>query len=293
MNHANYRGRFAPSPTGDLHLGSLVAALVSYCQAKANHGIWLLRIEDIDETRTVPGAAHQIIRTLANYGMHSDEPVIHQTDPQRQQAYAAAMTQLTTQKLTYPCICTRKQLAGHTVYPGTCLSKSVPPDKKHSIRVKTNNQQYVFSDLFQGVQKQNIGHQSGDFNIRRKDGLFCYQLAVVVDDADQGITEVVRGIDIMDSTSRQMYLIDALQLQQPKYAHFAVIADSQNHKLSKQNHAKPITHEDPYAVTWQALDLLQQQPPQMQKKTQSALLDWAVKNWQPNRLCGLNEVIIQ
>ncbi len=283
------RGRFAPSPTGDLHLGSLVAALASYCHSKAKNSEWLIRIEDIDETRTVPGAAEQIIKTLGRLGMHSDQPIIYQTDPKRQAAYAQALSQLDKLGLTYPCTCTRKQLVGQQVYPGTCRAAN-HTEAMHSIRLKTDDGIYAFEDLLQGPQQQQISQQCGDFNIKRKDGLFCYQLAVVVDDADQGITEVVRGIDIMDSTSRQMYLIKLLQLPQPQYAHFPVITGSNNNKLSKQNHAKAITHEDPYAVTELALQLLQQKPPKLQKKTQSALLDWAVKNWRPENLFGLQAV---
>ena len=284
MSNSVYRGRFAPSPTGDLHFGSLVAALVSYFQAKANNGSWMLRIEDIDETRAVAGADKQIIQTLARFGLHSDEAVIYQTDAARQAAYQQAYQHLAQKDLTYPCTCTRKQLSAHTTYPGTCRNHPNQPESLYSIRLKTDQQQFQFKDLFQGPQTQNIAEQSGDFNIKRKDGLFCYQLAVVVDDADQGITEVVRGIDIMDSTSRQMYLIAQLNLAQPAYAHFPVIINQSGDKLSKQNHAQSISHEDPYSVTWLALHLLQQSPPKLQKKTQSALLNWAIENWQPEKL---------
>ncbi len=284
LSKGTYRGRFAPSPTGDLHFGSLVAALVSYFQAKANHGIWLVRIEDIDETRRVVGADQQIIQTLTRFGLHSDEAVVYQTTEDRQTAYQNAYQQLIQQNLTYPCTCTRKQLIAHASYPGTCRNHPSQPESLHSIRLKTNQQRFQFKDLFQGHQTQNIAEQSGDFNIKRKDGLFCYQLAVVVDDADQGITEVVRGIDIMDSTSRQMYLIEQLNLSQPDYAHFPVITNPSGDKLSKQNHAQAITHEDPYSVTWLALKLLHQNPPKLQQKTQSALLNWAVENWQPEKL---------
>lgn len=286
----SYRGRFAPSPTGDLHFGSLLAALVSYLQARKHGGDWLVRIEDIDETRTIPGADQKILQTLSAFGMHSDEPVMYQTDPQRQAVYQQALTQLTTQQLTFPCTCTRKQLAGSSVYPGTCRNHPSEANKPHSIRVKTQNQSYTFDDLFQGVQIQNLATQSGDFNIKRKDGLFCYMLAVVLDDADQGISEVVRGIDIMDSTARQMYLIELLGLTQPSYAHFPVVVDTDNQKLSKQNHAKPVTHEDPMTTTSVALELLGMTPPTAAKKTQSSLLDWAIKQWQPERLRGITEL---
>ncbi len=291
MSKAPHRGRFAPSPSGDLHLGSLVAAIASYCQAKSEQGEWLVKIEDVDETRTVAGASQQIIETLNRFGLHSDGPVIFQTAPERQQAYQAALDLLQARKLTYPCTCTRKQLAGQQVYPGSCRQLSAKPDQMHSIRLKTQNEVYAFNDLYQGEQKQFIAEQSGDFNIKRKDGLFCYQLAVVIDDADQGITDVVRGIDIMDSTSRQMHLIKLLGLPQPNYAHFPVITNQQQQKLSKQNHAKPITHEDPYSGTEVALGLLQQDIPVLAVKSQAELLRYAVKHWQPERLHGLKAVV--
>lgn len=290
MSKAAYRGRFAPSPSGDLHFGSLLAALVSYLQARAHHGTWLLRIEDIDESRTVAGADTQIIQTLAQFGLHSDEAVLYQTHPDRQAAYQQASAQLTAKNLTYRCSCTRKQLAGQTTYPGTCRNRHTEPKGLYSMRLKTDAQTFNFKDLLQGPQSQNIAAQSGDFNIKRKDGLFCYQLAVVVDDADQGITEVVRGIDIMDSTSRQMYLIEQLNLAQPDYAHFPVIINASGDKLSKQNHAQAITHEDPYKTTWLALKLLQQNPPKLHQKTQSALLNWAIDHWQPEKIFKQTEI---
>ncbi len=290
LSKSHYRGRFAPSPTGDLHLGSLTAAIVSYLQAKVNNGHWLLRIEDIDETRNIAGAHQQIIKTLDRYGLHSDETVIHQTSKYRQLAYQQAYQKLKEKKLTYRCVCTRKQLSGVNTYPNTCRNQIYPTDSMHSIRVKTTHQYFKFKDFFQGHQVQNIAEQSGDFNIIRKDGLFCYQLAVVIDDADQGITEVVRGTDIMDSTSRQMYLIEQLNLAQPNYAHFPVLTDSNGAKLSKQNHSKAITHENPYETTWAVLQLLRQKPPQLKQKTQSALLDWAIKNWQPENLFKQTEI---
>ena len=290
LSNNAYRGRFAPSPTGDLHLGSMVAALVSYIQAKSKNGDWLVRIEDIDETRIVPGADQLIINTLARFGLHSDEPIIYQTSEQRQAAYRNALQQLEQRQLTYPCTCTRKQLSAHDTYPGTCRQLSTKPDSPFSIRLKTEHQQFQFNDLFQGQQVQNIAEQSGDFNIKRKDGLFCYQLAVVVDDHDQGITEVVRGIDIMDSTSRQMHLIQQLGLSQPNYAHFPVIINENGDKLSKQNHAKSITAEDPYLTTWMILELLQQNPPQLKQKSQLALLNWAIENWQPEKLNNIKAI---
>jgi len=290
MSQASYRGRFAPSPTGDLHLGSLVAAVASYCQARAQDGVWLVRMEDLDETRTVAGADQLILKTLARCGMCSDEPVIYQTQTNRQLAYQQALTALTEQGLTYPCVLTRKQLAGHSVYPGTCRAAASDPNLPHSIRLITDHQMIHFNDEFQGPQQQNLARAVGDFNIKRKDGLFAYQLAVVVDDAAQGITDVVRGIDIMDSTARQIYLQGLLGLPTPSYAHFPVVIDDQNNKLSKQNHAQAITHEDPYQLIQVALKLLQQAPPEPKLKKPTALLNSAIKHWHPERLVGLEVV---
>lgn len=272
-------------------MGSLLAAIASYCQAKSQHGEWLIRIEDVDQTRTVDGAEKSIINTLARFGMHSDGPIIRQSDEARQHAYRQALDQLKDRDLIYPCTCTRKQLKGLTRYPGTCRVHPVDQQQAHALRLKTNDQPQSFTDLIQGEQLQHPAKQCGDFVVRRKDGLFAYQLAVVVDDADQGITQVVRGIDIMDSTGRQMYLQQLLSSPAVTYAHIPVLLDSSGRKLSKQNHAKSITLEDPYQTTQHALRLLQQPLPELTQKSQSALLKFASEHWQADRLCGLTEVI--
>ena len=287
---ADYCGRFAPSPTGDLHFGSLVAAIASYCQAKSHDGQWLIRIEDVDETRVIPGADQLIIETLRLFGMVSDLPIIYQTEPARQAAYQAALKQLDQAELTYPCICTRKQMKGSQIYSGHCQNKHINRQKPHAIRIKVNAQDFTFIDLFQGSQTQNLRHQCGDFIIKRKDGLFAYQLAVVVDDADQGISEVVRGIDIMESTGRQIYLNQLLNLNQPSYAHFPIITNSNGDKLSKQNHAKAITHEDPYKCTLLALQALNQDIPVLKVKSQKELLKFAVNHWHTDKLTKITSV---
>lgn len=285
-----YVGRFAPSPTGDLHFGSLVAALASYCQAKANDGVWLVRIEDVDETRVVTGAAQQIIDTLKNFGLESDGPIIYQTDPSRQMAYQQALQRLQHKNLIYPCCCTRAMLKNQAIYPGHCRNHSADTKKAHSLRLKVPDQTIEFNDLIQGYQQQNLQQQCGDFNIKRKDGLFAYQLAVVVDDADQGITEVVRGIDIMDSTPRQIYLNQVLNLTQPRYAHFPVIVNKDGNKLSKQNHAKAITHENPFETTKKVLQLLGQQLPLLKTPSQSELLKFAVNHWKLGSLKDTKQI---
>jgi len=287
----SYKGRFAPSPSGDLHFGSLIAAIASYCQAKANQGEWIIRIEDVDVTRVVEGSGQLIIETLRRFGMTSDLTISYQTDPDRQDAYQKALDKLNQLNLTYPCVCTRAALKGQPIYPNTCRPPIADTNKAHSIRVKTIDHEFSFNDLFQGPQSQNIQQQCGDFNIKRKDGLFSYQLAVVVDDADQGITEVVRGIDIMDSTARQMYLNQLLNLPQASYAHFPVITNHLGNKLSKQNHAKAITHEDPFNTTLAALKILQQKVPILTTQSQAELIKFAVTHWQPLNLKGIESIV--
>lgn len=288
--HSDYIGRFAPSPTGDLHLGSLMAAIVSYCQAKANNGMWLVRIEDVDETRVIPGADKLIIQTLKRFGMDSDAPIIYQTQPERQAAYQAALEQLEQLDLVYPCTCTRAMLKGLRVYPGTCLRHKAESTQLHSMRIKVTDMTIGFNDIIQGHQQQNLQKTCGDFIIKRKDGLFAYQLAVVVDDADQNISEVVRGIDIMDSTPRQIYLNQLLGNKQPTYVHFPVVVNGDGKKLSKQNHAKAITNEDPFATTKMVLQLLGQDIPVLKTKSQSELLKFAINNWNIKTLTGISHI---
>ncbi|MCF6300630.1 MAG: tRNA glutamyl-Q(34) synthetase GluQRS [Proteobacteria bacterium] len=279
MSNPNTIGRFAPSPTGNLHFGSMLAAIASYCQTKSQKGKWLLRIEDIDPPREIKGSREAIIKILHKYGLHHDDEILLQSCDDRQHAYFKTLKRLQSTGLTYPCTCTRKQLSNHNIYPNTCRQNHFPNNKPHSIRIKIPNRSYHFQDLIQGQQTQNIAQQCGDFNVGRKDGLICYQLAVVLDDDYQGITEVIRGIDIMDSTARQMYLIEILGLRQPQYAHFPVITHAKGSKLSKQNHAAEITSEHPFEVTHMALKLLGQKPPIFKNQSQKELLKWAVKNW--------------
>jgi len=271
-------------------MGSLLAAIASYCHAKNHQAEWLIRIEDVDQTRTVEGAEDSIINTLNRYGMTSDGPIIRQSHSSRQHAYQQALEQLSQQGLIFPCSCTRKQLQGQDCYPGTCRSQPADPKPPHALRLVTNDQPQSFTDLIQGDQQQVPATQCGDFVVRRKDGLFAYQLAVVVDDADQGITEVVRGIDIMDSTGRQMYLQQLLGYPTPDYAHIPVLLDEQGRKMSKQNHARPVTLEDPFQTTLYALELLNQPMPVLAQKSQSALLKFASEHWRADRLAAIKSL---
>ncbi len=248
MSAPPYIGRFAPSPTGPMHFGTLIAAVASYLQARHNNGRWLLRMEDVDELRTVKNADTQILHSLETFGFGWDGDVLYQTS--RIDAYQEALQRLRRQSLVYPCTCSRKQLARETgrwspVYPGTCRNKTDWSIDDYAIRIRTADKTIVFDDVLCGTQQQNLADEVGDFVIRRRDGLFAYQLAVVVDDDWQGVTQVVRGTDLLDSTGRQIYLQQQLCLDTPGYLHFPVAVDASANKLSKSSHAAAIDESDP------------------------------------------------
>ena len=280
-----YRGRFAPSPTGPLHFGSLVAALGSYLDAKHHHGTWLVRMEDLDTPRTVPGAADNILRTLERFGLNWDEEVIYQS--QRSLAYDTALHQLQALNAVYPCACTRKEVADSAmqgidgqIYPGTCRSGIPVGREGRSWRVRTNKQTIEFTDALQGTISQHLETEIGDFVAKRADGLFAYQLAVVVDDAHQGITHVVRGCDLLASTPRQIYLQHLLNFTSPCYLHLPVAINAQGEKLSKQTLAPALSHSTPATTLMQALKFLLQSPPEaLSDYDITTILDWAVSNW--------------
>jgi len=242
-----YRGRFAPSPTGPLHFGSLVSALASWLDARAHGGTWLVRIEDIDGPRTVPGAAQDILDTLTRFGMVADEPPVWQS--QRMPLYLRELERLQTAGLVYPCGCTRKEIADslvqaharHTTlaYPGTCRTGlHGKPARAWRLRVPDGEAAIVtFEDRWQGPQTQNLATEVGDFVLRRADDQWAYQLAVVADDADQNITHIVRGADLLDSTARQIWLQQCLGVPTPSYLHVPVVTNEDGEKLSKQTGA--------------------------------------------------------
>jgi glutamyl-Q tRNA(Asp) synthetase len=252
---APYRGRFAPSPTGPLHFGSLVGALASYLDARAHGGTWLVRIEDIDGPRTVPRADEWILTTLERFGMHPDEPAVWQSG--RTALYEDAFERLEAAGVVYPCGCTRKEIADslanaharHTTlaYPGTCRQGlGGKPARAWRLRVPDGGDAIVaFSDRWEGPRTQNLATEVGDFVLKRADGQWAYQLAVVVDDADQGITDVVRGADLIDSTARQIYLQRCLGLPTPAYLHVPVVVDAHGEKLSKQTGAAELDASRP------------------------------------------------
>ena len=239
-----YRGRFAPSPTGPLHFGSLVAATGSYLEARKNCGEWLVRIEDVDTPRNVPGAAEDILRTLEQYGFQWDGPILYQST--RFSAYEQALETLRAGELLFPCCCSRKDVA--EVYPGTCRQGLVPGREVRSWRLRVDNQPIEFTDQRTGTYSERLTSTVGDFVLKRADGLFTYQLAVVVDDAFQEISNVVRGADLLTSTCRQIYLQRALQLSTPGYLHLPVVFDPHGDKLSKQTKAVPIPTDKQEAV---------------------------------------------
>ena len=285
-----YRGRFAPSPTGPLHAGSIMAALASYLDARSHRGSWLLRIEDLDPPRESPEAAARILHDLEALGLYWDGPVVYQS--QRHDAYDAAIAQLASGGRTFWCNCSRQALAdsnGH--YPGTCRSLGLAAGTSRALRCKLPATRIEFMDGIQGPQEQRAQQDAGDFIVRRRDGLHAYQLAVVVDDAWQGITHVVRGIDLLDCTPRQIHLQQLMGYPTPEYAHIPVLVNPQGQKLSKQSFAAAIPAEDPAGVLYDALVRLQQQPdPQLRHADPGSVLDWAIFHWQPRRMAGLQAV---
>ncbi|MEM5296354.1 tRNA glutamyl-Q(34) synthetase GluQRS [Burkholderia sp. JPY481] len=250
-----YRGRFAPSPTGPLHFGSLVSALASWLDARAQRGAWLVRVEDIDGPRTVPGAAEDILATLERFGMRADETPVWQS--QRIARYQQALERLKSTGLVYPCGCTRKEIADSLLhaharnttlaYPGTCRTGlHGKPARAWRLRVPDRDSAVItFDDRWQGPQTQNLATEVGDFVLRRADDQWAYQLAVVVDDADAGITHIVRGADLMDSTARQIYLQRCLGVATPEYLHVPVVTNEHGEKLSKQNGATALDSDKP------------------------------------------------
>lgn len=285
-----YRGRFAPSPTGPLHFGSLVTALASCLEARRHGGDWLLRIENIDPPREVAGAASRIMLELERHGFAWDEPVIWQSD--RLDAYAEAIDRLKASRIAYPCACSRRDqthgTSGALIYPGTCRQGLPDGALPRSVRILTDHHPVAFDDRLQSRQVQDLEGETGDFVILRADGYYAYQLAVVVDDAWQGVTHVVRGIDLLDSTPRQVHLQTCLDLPRPSYAHLPIATDSKGRKLSKSTGAADLRIEAPGKNLWAALHWLRQDPPQeLFGATPDMLWDWAIRHWDIDLLRGL------
>jgi glutamyl-Q tRNA(Asp) synthetase len=295
---SRYRGRFAPSPTGPLHFGSLVTAVASWLDARAAGGEWLLRIEDIDPPREVQGATQMILRTLETHGFQWPCPVRYQS--QRLAHFETAVDQMLAQDFAYACRCSRQAIrdvalpgpAG-LVYPGTCRALNLPVRRgETSVRLRTHDDEVSFEDRLQGITTSLISQDIGDFIIRRKDGLISYVLAVVIDDHDQGITDVVRGYDLLGFTPAQIFLQQQLGLGGLNYMHLPVAVDARGEKLSKQAGAKPVDDETPVENLYRCLTFLAQAPPQnLLRADLDTIWQWAAENWDPTALTGLRKKI--
>lgn len=282
-----YRGRFAPSPTGPLHFGSLVAAVGSYLDARTQGGEWLLRIEDIDTPRNVPGAAENIITTLAAFGFEWDGPVLWQS--QRHEAYAAALAQLQAAGLAYGCACSRKEIAdsatrpaidGGLAYPGSCRHGLPVGRPARAWRLRVGTAEIAFDDRLQGHIAQQLERDVGDFVLLRADGLFAYQLAVAVDDQFQGISDIVRGADLLASTPRQIWLQQCMGWPTPRYAHLPVASNAAGEKLSKQTLAPALEVGQAAAALVGALRFLGQAvPAELARASVAEVWAWAHVHW--------------
>lgn len=278
----SYIGRFAPSPTGPLHFGSLLAALASYLDAKSERGQWLIRIEDLDPPREMSGAKDLILKALDAYGLHSDQNILYQSN--RSEIYQAVLDQLIKNQQVFPCACSRKQLSENQgIHFGRCNAVTAPfawrLDSHKACGVDTTGV-ISFHDELQGLFSQSIERDIGDFVVKRKELLWAYQLAMVVDDQQQGITHVVRGIDLIDSTLRQNMLQTTLSYTKPHYAHIPVACAPNGQKLSKQNLAPALDLEKPVENLWRALSWLRQEPPDnLRKASVKEVLTWGIEHW--------------
>ena len=289
-----YRGRFAPSPTGPLHFGSLIAAVGSYLQAKHQQGEWLIRIDDIDPPREQKGAAANILTTLEGFGFEWDSDVLYQSN--KLQRYQEAVNDLIKQQLAYPCSCSKKsilkktgQIGGEIVYPGFCRDEPLEKSPEYSIRLRCSSEHIHFDDTIQGKQAINLEKLKGDFVIQRRDHHFSYQLATGIDDAEQGITEVVRGADLLSCTACQLHVQRMLNLPSPHYCHLPVALNDAGQKLSKQHHATPIVTENSVVLLYKALKFLGQKPPaHLIKANQEALWCWAKTHWRLDLVPKIN-----
>lgn len=281
-----YLGRFAPSPTGDLHFGSLVAAVASYLEARRHGGEWLVRIEDIDPPRQVEGSAERILRDLNRLGMTPDGEILFQSD--RSAAFEEAVERLIAQGDAYWCGCSRADLPPSGIYPGTCRAGLARGRRRRSVRLRTKRAEVSIVDSIQGDLHENLDIAVGDFVIRRADGLPAYQLAVVVDDAFQRITHVVRGADLLESTPRQVYLQHQLGLPTPRYAHVPVVLGPNGSKLGKRMKSDPVGGQDPASALAAALSFLGQDPPA--ETSLDALWGWALEHWDLGRVSRARQI---
>ncbi|MGH8136304.1 MAG: tRNA glutamyl-Q(34) synthetase GluQRS [Steroidobacteraceae bacterium] len=291
-------GRFAPTPSGPLHLGSLLAAVGSYLSARRAGGRWLLRIEDLDRNRVIPGIAGQMLRTLDTFGFEWDGIVEFQNN--RISYYEQALARLKAARLCYACRCSRSQLAAQAlepgdelVYPGTCRGDPEAIHEPHALRFRTMAlpAEVAFVDRLQGPVSEDCHRKAGDFVIRRRDKFIAYHLAVVVDDQLQGVTEVVRGCDLLSSTPRQILLQRALGYRTPAYAHLPLLLEADGRKLAKSRHAVPLDAVRTGPALWDALEWLRQEPPtELAGAAVGEIWAWALPNWHPDKLAGCREL---
>ncbi|MEE9357090.1 tRNA glutamyl-Q(34) synthetase GluQRS [Candidatus Vondammii sp. HM_W22] len=280
----NYRGRFAPSPTGPLHFGSLVAAMGSYLDARSRGGAWLVRMEDLDTPREIPGAASDILQTLERFGFEWDGEVLYQSS--RQEAYREALATLISDNAVFPCSCSRREVAEAGLqgmegprYSGKCRQQRMTKTHSGAVRVRTHQEQIQFKDRICKQISQNLELDIGDFIVRRADGLFAYQLAVVVDDAFQQVNQIVRGADLLCSTPRQIHLQQLLGLTTPEYAHLPLVLNDSGQKLSKKTGAFPVDKESPLPSLIAALEFLNQPLPNETPGSLSSFWEWAIAHW--------------
>ena len=286
----SYRGRFAPTPSGPLHFGSMLAAIGSYCDAHAQGGQWQLRIDDVDPPRVAAGASDDIRRCLEAFALHWDGAVVFQS--RRAEAYHAALHGLRRQGRLFACACSRREIAeagvagaDGGVYPGTCRTGLPAGRAARALRLRVDDIAAGFDDWLQGRVEQALAREVGDFLLYRADRVFSYHLACVIDDAEQGITDVVRGADLLDSTPRQVWLQALLGVPRPRYLHLPVAVDAAGQKLSKQTLAHPVSASNPAPVMVEALRLLgQQPPPALARAGAREILDWAVAHWRREQL---------
>jgi len=280
-------GRFAPSPTGPLHLGSLLAATASYLDARSRHGHWQVRIDDLDLPRNIPGADELILQALEAHALFWDGEVVYQSD--RLDIYQHALTRL-SDRLFY-CTCSRRALRAHPVYPGTCRQHRTPrPDS--ALRIIVDNESIVFSDLVMGRQVENLSESVGDFIVRRRDGLIAYQLATAVDDGGGSISHVVRGSDLLDNTARQIFLMRCLGLAVPDYAHVPTLLNNRGQKLSKQHGAPALDISKAAGNLARVLMALGMNPPRQAAGWKAAeLLAWALERWQLRQVPRHNSTV--
>jgi glutamyl-Q tRNA(Asp) synthetase len=295
MSGATYRGRFAPTPSGPLHFGSLVAATGSYLEAKAHGGQWLLRIDDLDPPRIEPGATRSILHCLEALGFEWDGPVVYQST--RGPAYHAALHHLRQQGAIYPCACSRKEIAESAragvegpIYPGTCRGGMAEGRAARALRFDTRRALVAFDDGVLGPQKLDLERECGDFVVYRTDGVFAFHLASAVDDAELGITDVVRGGDLLESSARQIHLLRVLGLPVPRYAHLPIAVDANGEKLSKQTHAAAIEIARPLAALQAVWAFLRQAAvADMADLTLLEFWRYAIANWDLRRVGGRRE----